>query len=384
MKKCGIIVLGNGFDLFHGHKTSYKDFIDGVKNDYTTNLWINYFSSLIKIDGWVDIENEFFKILNNMSTFKNKYTLYNYKQPIEIEYLNLFRFLGFTPNYYIERGYEEIPTGIDTRTLRNKTDTIYDQIIINKSKYSFINTRGILNYSKIDSKIIADFKEVKTLLKQYIKTSVDSKDLYKTTNSIYPCINDFDEIVVINFNYTDTISFYNKNTNNIFVHGDVDNEIIFGHNHIEHVEYSMFNKLVQQQSFGINYKYEFMKAIDKPEVNSCDEYQLIILGHSFDENDHEVISWIYKYLYSHSKHISRFKYFFYDDGTHDDLISRNLNIRKFFTQSIGTISNIQTSKQSSELLRRLMFEDPSNYCFTGQHEFDYFERSNNIFKIELK
>lgn len=47
-----LVIIGNGFDLAHGLKTSYADFLEWYKKDYIENImgkWIRIHYSTIKI-----------------------------------------------------------------------------------------------------------------------------------------------------------------------------------------------------------------------------------------------------------------------------------------------------------------------------------------------
>ena len=75
-----ILVIGNGFDLAHGLKTSYKDFLEAChkmslqepiegKTDYKKlcdcNLWMKHFITRQKQLGntWIDLENEIYTVI---------------------------------------------------------------------------------------------------------------------------------------------------------------------------------------------------------------------------------------------------------------------------------------------------------------------------------
>lgn len=389
MGKYGIVILGNGFDLFHEHKTSYKNFITAIKDEYSTNLWINYFDSVIKSNNWVDIENEFFKILNDMSILKNEYSFYNYKEPIHIKYLQLFKALGFSYNLYTKKGYEKIMVSRNETALKRTNDVFYDKIIISETKFDFIMENGNLKYKTIDKKLIDDFLELKELLKKYIKSEVKITENYSKENAIYKTINTYDDLIVLNFNYTDTLSFYNSNITNIFVHGSVDDEIIFGHNNIEQIDYSMFNKHVQTQISDINYKYKFVNTLLEKNFEPAQLFDLIILGHSFDANDHGVISWMYTTLFNNRNYFSRFKYFYYPTKSNDDLINRNFNIKTFYEKNIGSFTNETLDflngirYQNGSIPMQINIKHGEIRIYNGSDELDYFQRTGTFEKIEL-
>ena len=67
------MVSGNGFDLAHGLKTTYMDFLDSIKEGNYKNKWINYFSSLYRSkrmrgEKWIDLEEEIKQVLDKIKS----------------------------------------------------------------------------------------------------------------------------------------------------------------------------------------------------------------------------------------------------------------------------------------------------------------------------
>ncbi|MFV0249416.1 MAG: AbiH family protein [Bacilli bacterium] len=244
-----------------------------------------------------------------------------------------------------------------------------------------MDEQGFLLYPKIDKKIIQDFRELKTLLQNYIKSVVKINEKYSDENSVYKTLNDYDNLIVINFNYTNTLSFYNSNIINVYVHGSVDDEIIFGHNEITDLEFSMFNKHVQTQISETNYKHLLEKAFSKEKFELGDSFDLLILGHSFDSNDFGIFKWVYETFYSHKFIFWNLKYFYNPTDDNWDLISRNSNLNKFYTKYLNSIVNTKSSLYFECLERRMI--NSSDPIYTGHHEFDFFQRVGNIEKISL-
>ena len=75
-----VLVIGNGFDLAHGLKTSYKNFLESCTKkkleDYTenkhsyrdyckNNLWMKHFLKRQEElgDNWIDLENEIYDVI---------------------------------------------------------------------------------------------------------------------------------------------------------------------------------------------------------------------------------------------------------------------------------------------------------------------------------
>lgn len=89
-----LLIIGNGFDIERGLKTSYKDFIESdiyerysqklsenpaYNKNYNINLDINipifeHFKSIVKIQNWIDLEVEIGKLANRTSEKVDTYS----------------------------------------------------------------------------------------------------------------------------------------------------------------------------------------------------------------------------------------------------------------------------------------------------------------------
>ena len=300
--KSAIVVLGNGYDLAHGSKTKYTDFIDSHKNN--KNLWIKHFLRKSDLNGWVDVENELITILESVNKVKEAY-------PEGCNLLELIHnFKSFALFYECELMSD------------------YDG---NASGLEYIE----YNILQIIEDIKKDFVEVKTLLQEYIKSEVSKNKNYGQNQQIRDVLFEYDNIIVLNFNYTDTISNYSENAHNIFIHGDVDSKIILGHKDIKFPEFSIFNKMTQQRCLSTSYKYDFINKAkllppgiyEKAKFN----YDFVVLGHSIDKNDHNVLSWVYNTVLGMPKrNVDRLKVFYYKNEYDQDRHSRMYSIDQFY------------------------------------------------------
>ena len=66
-----ILILGNGFDIAHGLKTKYINFLNYCKNEdkykhfCTTNIWMKHFLTRQSElgDTWIDLETEIYEVI---------------------------------------------------------------------------------------------------------------------------------------------------------------------------------------------------------------------------------------------------------------------------------------------------------------------------------
>ena len=175
-----LLIVGNGFDLNIGLKTSYKDFLSSIDVNTISNNLI-YELHLRHKSNWVDIEKELEDCaLNNLSKIKyeNFHVLQNDDRSIKFEKDDYIQLKSHLKNYLIKQ----------------QNDNSINRYLSQNSYKLFLEL-------------------------------CDRKDIYLT---------------ILNFNYTNTIKrliYYlsfncwdnlESRTNHIYVHGNLDDDIVFG------------------------------------------------------------------------------------------------------------------------------------------------------------
>ena len=94
-----ILILGNGFDLAHGLKTKYSDFLEYCCKQFNrfptykptdrfyNNLWVRHFLSVKQgfDDTWIDLEKEIYKVIQHVSQLPIINSL-NYQRALIMNY----------------------------------------------------------------------------------------------------------------------------------------------------------------------------------------------------------------------------------------------------------------------------------------------------------
>ncbi|SOS48941.1 AbiH family protein [Tenacibaculum dicentrarchi] len=146
-----VIIIGNGFDLSIGLKTSYSDFIKSIefqellKNE---NLLAKHLNGIHTLQNWIDIENEL-KIYSKKFASNNENFFLDYKKLTHAlgQYLN-----GISmPNFNLEmlavkliKAVERIPTLIIDF---NYTDTV--SRISDFLNFDIYNKDSLIHHTKI-------------------------------------------------------------------------------------------------------------------------------------------------------------------------------------------------------------------------------------------
>lgn len=306
-----ILIIGNGFDLAHGLKTSYKDFLEhyeelnskrliGLINYGTTfidNIWLRHF--IIKKNElgntWIDLEQEIYnvietvvKAIHNLSNgeidciFPMMFSIQN--DVIEFDFNNISDYLKTAYNNHAvnEKGYVEVET--------NDFSRLYTYI---ESYNGFINflydklrefTKGFENY------LTDNICSPTTISSKYI-LSLRSKAPY-----------------LLSFNYTDICeTFYKYNSNTscqnlrvkpIYVHGKAsknDNcNLVLGTHSFKSpgipINFNVFKKHNLRHKYGVIEPYQdFLRILTLPNANP----RFHVVGHSLDKTDHNILKHVF-------------------------------------------------------------------------------------------
>ena len=239
-----LVIIGNGFDLAHGLKTSYKDFID----DLTTN---------VKKYGIQNIElgdNKLLKVLH-----ESKKELWS----------------------DVEHTYYEILKNFDNK------------------KYLQNTIGDVWEYEDIKD-LNQEFEKIKNWLCQYLEWEEAKFEPNKNYQLFFEALSRKDP-VILNFNYTNTVKVYNdvtdRNIEIIHIHGELnkpENPIIFGFaaSNEESKELLIQNDNNYVRNIKkFNYLYTNNEDKLKEHLKST-EYNLFVLGHSCGVSDKLILSQI--------------------------------------------------------------------------------------------
>ena len=304
-----IILIGNGFDLAHGLKTKYEHFIsDFWKNEleYSQGLDDNkkFLKGYVKDGkGYYIFEDDFIKVelkdyVDNIDTFKTKI----------IEYKNNFLEI-------IEKSNNN-NNWVDIETL------YYKQLVICAKQVNSTNNEYMAVNSPI-KKLNRDFDAIKCRLEKYLceeKKKIDllkkekqkqekNKTKTRTVKIIEEIENhigtkgiDYNEILFLNFNYTNTETIYNSanSENTIHIHGELEdknNPMIFGYgdelddhfSSIQNLDDNHFLENIKSVKYlDTDNNEKLLQFIDKG------DYEILIFGHSCGNSDRTLLNFLFE------------------------------------------------------------------------------------------
>ena len=383
-----LVLIGNGFDLAHGLKTSYKDFLDDFwatmakelipstssglrENKYVKifnapahgnhDLPQNYFelsellhrtvseltiqNAILRIitektglENWVDIESEYYKILVEYSEPKYQGSVsglneqFNDVKNLLIEYLHKTD----TSFKYNDNIFNHLKSGINLRDCREEN---IDRKIEYWHSY-FHDFQKSVDEKTFDPKSVDQdtFGAMKTLGFDFSKENI--KQFLMSTEACY--YNKFDlmpqNTLFLSFNYTNTVrQYFNQiNLNNkelIYIHGELtdieNNPIIFGFGDELDEKYKQMEGTGNKDFLDNVKSVNYLKTANYKkllEFINSDDYQVYVMGHSCGLSDRTLLNTIFE----HDKCVSIKPYYYINEEGKDNYTSIVQSISRNF------------------------------------------------------
>lgn len=302
-----ILVIGNGFDLAHGLKTTYRDFLTSCRNNENqsfneefckTNLWLRHFIKKQNEIGntWIDLEKEIFKVIEHI----NKVIFWNIdKQYYNCKSLNIFKrgfyfdFFNIVDNLQDDRYHQDF----------GKQGYIISNPNLENYKIYFKTSKGLINF------LYDQLREFTNVFSNYLNNDVLS---LLPTNSPYSLsLSNNNHLYVLSFNYTDTCErLYGKmfSFRSYYVHGNIGCKngcnLVLGTYSFDNkpqnenprsaipYEFNVFRKHNQRHKYGTIEDYQnLLKELTK--YGKVIKPVFHVIGHSLDETDKNILEHLF-------------------------------------------------------------------------------------------
>lgn len=271
-----ILVLGNGFDLYHGFRTRYTDFINAcIQNEsdrINSNSFVKYFKEHQENDNWIDFEYE---IENIIRCFVKIIGSVKYISINDRSFSNVRAKLSLKDKVILKHFSSYITSFSDHCVIQEK----------------YFNSEG---FNK--RRLLKDFKEeldeLILGLEHYLQKSVIIKNTKVRSPQLMSIC--FDQ--VINFNYTHTYSLYDIPVEQVhFVHGRLRDTTIESNNNmvlgiqdidcgLDFIYFKKFFQRIQKHIPQINYNY-----LQQHKENEVPIFHVHFFGHSLSKTDGDII-----------------------------------------------------------------------------------------------
>lgn len=303
-----ILVIGNGFDLAHGLKTTYRDFLTSCRNNENqsfneefckTNLWLRHFIKKQNEIGntWIDLEKEIYRVITKIYKFRS----WNGNNKNSGHLLKINRSIN---EFNLDEIYSYINQDYLNKDCKNKGYTLD---IYKDSKHYFYayfeSFRGFINF------LYDQLREFTNVFSNYLNNDVLS---LLPTNSPYSLsLSNNNHLYVLSFNYTDTCErLYGKmfSFRSYYVHGNIGCKngcnLVLGTYSFDNkpqnenprsaipYEFNVFRKHNQRHKYGTIEDYQnLLKELTK--YGKVIKPVFHVIGHSLDETDKNILEHLF-------------------------------------------------------------------------------------------
>lgn len=287
-----IVLVGNGFDLAHGLKTSYSNFANYyLEKIIAEDLYEHFYNGTTKSNL---IKPEF--LANTLNGNKRNDISTRFRLQLKRNSMDLI----------INELY-------DNRT--NLDKVLKNELFVELYKNQFQNwfnvenvyyqqlmelKRNVQDKSELTEKVIKlnqELEEIKQALKTYLKSLEIPYDenVYHFFLEYFSDAKGLESIYFIVFNYTSTLNQYTTpiiREQSIInpIHGTLSEDIIFGYGNDQSKEYEELRNLEVDELLENFKTYDYMKnsryiEIYEEAIDAYEDYEVLILGHSLGQTD---------------------------------------------------------------------------------------------------
>lgn len=340
-----IILVGNGFDLAHGVKTSYNDFINWYFEQLKKSLSCYNYSNYE--DGFCKLQLNF-EICGISSwrnfIYPNKATIFNMgvngfleylkyhekKQDIDTKYTPLFNRICLSLS---TKGWVDIES--DYYELLKECPGHHHSLVVELQDQLYFLQEKLVEYlldiqksNEINNGLIGGIRDKIYEPIRKCDLTIDAEPEFlemQLRNRLVP-----EEVLILDFNYTNTTSMYGNSV--IHIHGKLDDpkSIIFGYGDELDEYYKKLSNLndnryltnIKSIRYLENSNYRNLLRF----INAA-PYQIYIMGHSCGNSDRTLLNT----LFEHENCVSIRPFYYKKDDEHDNYSEITQNISRNFT-----------------------------------------------------
>ncbi len=336
-----LVIIGNGFDLAHGLKTSYQNFINWYWNQWGMRLLTA--STYRESDGLCS-----FELMNRVNGHYSTWfqflqchyiTKDDPFQPWDgnkvVEQIKQNKYCNFQ---YTSRFLERIDQNIETKGWVDIENEYYHLLVHVEERgcsYQELNNHlDILREKLIGYLQTVENTEIQIIpeIKDKIYRPFDMNELSIDYSYLPEEECSLSNIMLLNFNYTKTPEMYLKDKTTInYIHGKLDNpeSVIFGYGDELDEDYKRL------KNYNDNECLRHMKSIRYLDAGNyrnmlqfieAGPFQVCIMGHSCGNSDRTLLNTIFE----HRNCVSVKPYYYIKDNGEDNYMDLSINISRNF------------------------------------------------------
>jgi hypothetical protein len=341
-----LIIIGNGFDLAHGLKTRYSDFM----LDYLKDALIkansgdifdrNYTDKLIRL-----YKNDYYNTTisdYNLALIKDQKTITDFLEIIgdnNYSYQSISDFMEILINHNREFNWVDIENLFHKELLRVLNDYHSDfkreDAIVKLKKLNeemaFLKEKLVAYLTKIESKFKWDnISSESIIMRNIFKIESAHKGVKHSSKKII-------DTRILNFNYTKTVNLYCKELEDLYSIGEIPlhgqladlESIVFGfgdevhksYQEIEDLDENLFFEHIKSFKYFQNQHYQDLMAFLE-----SGQFEVFVLGHSLGLSDRTMLQAIFN-----SDNLEKVQLFYYEKDGKNNFVEMTHQLSRHFT-----------------------------------------------------
>ena len=347
-----VVLIGNGFDLAHGLKTSYTHFINWYLCRLDAELRKTYYS--VYQDGLCRFEtgNRYYRMADYMASCP--------KYRVELDFREWLK-----ENTNVTASYSPLFENIIGEYYsKNWVDIEYEyyKLLLKSVREGYPTAKAINGQLNSLQMLLAEYLSSLTEIavepiagiREYICEPVDRENLASSSKDIVredqykmrtkygvnsECLFDKggtpENIMLLNFNYTSLTDLYvhSKVSQSIHVHGSLENpeQMIFGYGDDLDEDHKLLVKPQDNELLRNDKSVRYLEADNYRRILrfiDSDAYQVYIMGHSCGNSDRTLLNTLFEH-----KNCVSIKPFYYEHDGKDNYLDIVQNISRNFTNA---------------------------------------------------
>lgn len=341
-----LVLIGNGFDLAHGLKTSYEDFINwywedwghrllhGLTRDESDDLCSFRLKDNIEASNWAYVWGWHYQRKDVTKPWDVNLVVECAKENKDLCEFKMSPF------------FERIITSIETKGWVDIENEYYSLLVLLYShvKDNYLNLNKqlaclrdkLIEYLKLESNRIVESKDCiidklnSPILKQEVAVSSSVYNEIRYDETINP-----ESTMLLSFNYTNIIKRYERNVPRIetnYIHGNIDNaqSVIFGYGDELDEGYKKLSNQNDNEALRYIKSIRYLESDNYRKMLEFIEsapFQVCIMGHSCGNSDRTLLNT----LFEHKNCISIKPYYYINEKGEDNYLELVQNISRNFT-----------------------------------------------------
>ena len=343
-----LIIIGNGFDLAHGLKTSYHDFIlnylkdncikaleEGIKstNNQPYKSVYHHRNNLLEVT--IDVHYDKYELAKSLVKTSKIKELIDLAKRVGISFNFFFRLLETGVNKFAEYNWVDFEIEYFKELTKIKAKGVNVDKYINELNIHFDNFKSTLeNYLKEQQNLLGNSFDIKSLCDCFCEDILEIDVDIETIASQPP-----KRLLFLNFNYTDTLEPYVEECKKIihseinYIHGCVNNENnppIFGFGDEFDKNYKAFEDEGNNELFKHIKSFGYLKTNNYSDLTrflASDKFQVQIYGHSCGLSDRTM----FKEIFEHPNCLSIKLFYHKKANSEDDYTEKTYELYRHFS-----------------------------------------------------